>query len=113
MLPKLAGCGVTAKEDFGSRGSPVEGAAEFAGSRSQIAGAEASTVGKAVAALYPGPEAAIGKAVMGFGRVEVGGELTLGNVGYEADVGSGGVHWLVHIESGQMATIPRASEQRR
>ncbi len=41
VLPELAGSGITAKKDFGSRGSPVAGAAEFAGDRmsSSIIGA--------------------------------------------------------------------------
>ena len=78
---------------------------------SQIAGAQASTVGKAVAAMHPGPETAIGKTVLCFGTAEIFGELTLGDVGDEADMGAGGAQLLVHIGRGEIATIPGAAEQ--
>jgi hypothetical protein len=66
-----------------------------------------------VVALDPGPEAAVGKAIVGFGAVETLGQLTLGDVGDEADMGSGGLEVLVHIEVEEIAAIPGASEQRR
>ena len=50
---------------------------------------------------------------MGFGAVEILGELPLGDVGDEADMGSGGLQVLVHIEGGEMAAIPGAAEQGR
>ena len=50
---------------------------------------------------------------MGFGAVETLGQLTLGDVGDEADMGSGGLQVLVHIEGGEIAAIPGAAEQRR
>jgi hypothetical protein len=85
VLPKLARGGIAAKEDFGSDGSPVESTAEFAGHRSQIGGGEASTFGKAVAAVHPGPETAVGKTVVGFGAVEILSELLLGDVSNQAE----------------------------
>ena len=66
-----------------------------------------------MAALYPGPEAAVGKAIVGFGAVEALGQLALGNVGDEADMGSSGVELLVHIEGEEVAAIPGAAEQGR
>ena len=51
----------------------------------------------AAVALHPGPQAAIGKAVMGFGVKETLGQLTLGDVGDEADMGSGGLQVLVQV----------------
>jgi hypothetical protein len=42
-----------------------------------------------------------------FGAVEILGELTLGDVGNEADMGSGGLQVLVHIECREMAAIPK------
>ena len=41
------------------------------------------------------------------------GQLTLGDVGDEADMGSGGLQVLVHIEGGEIAAIPGAAEQGR
>jgi hypothetical protein len=35
----------------------------------------------------------------------------LGDVGNEADMGSGGPQWLVHIESGKITAIPGATKQ--
>jgi hypothetical protein len=101
------------EEDFGSSGGPVESVAEFAGNRGEIAGAEASAFGEAVAALHPGPEAAVGESVLRFGAGEILGELTLGDMGNEADVGSGGLQVLVHPEVGEIAAVPGAAEQRR
>ena len=39
--------------------------------------------------------------------MEILGELTLGDVGNEADMGSGGLQVLVHIECREMAAIPK------
>src|SRR5271156_5435653 len=64
VVPEFTGSSVTAKEDFRSRCGPVKGVAEFAGDGSQIASAEASTVGNAAAAMHPGPETAIGKTIL-------------------------------------------------
>jgi hypothetical protein len=50
---------------------------------------------------------------MGFGTVEILGELTLRNVGNEAGMGSGGLQVLLQIESREMAAIPGAAEQGR
>ena len=63
--------------------------------------------------MHPGPETAVGKTVLCFGAVEILGELTLGDVGNEAEMGSGGLQVLVHIECREMATIPGAAEQGR
>jgi hypothetical protein len=68
--------------------------------------AEAAAFGKAVAAIDAGPETAVGKTVLCFGAGEILGELTLGDVGNEAQVGSGGLEVLVRVESGEMAAIP-------
>ncbi len=59
-------------------------------------GGGAASVEFAVAAitLHPGPQAAVGKAVMGFGVMETLGQLTPGDVGDEADVGSDGLQVL-------------------
>jgi hypothetical protein len=64
-------------------------------------------------ALHPGPETAVSKAVMGFGVMETLAQLTLGDVGDEADMSSGGLQALVHIEGGEIAAIPGAAEQGR
>jgi hypothetical protein len=40
---------------------------------------------------------------MGFGAVETLGQLALGDVSDEADMSSGGLQVLVHIEGGGMA----------
>ena len=45
-------------------------------------------MGQALAALDAGPEAAVGKAVVGFCGMEILGEFALGDVGNEADVGA-------------------------
>jgi hypothetical protein len=50
---------------------------------------------------------------MGFGVVETSGQLTLGDLGDEAEMGSGGLHVLVPIESGEIAAWPGAPEQGR
>ena len=50
---------------------------------------------------------------MGFGAVEVVGELTLGDVGDEADVGGGGLEMLVQVEGGEMSVIPGSAEHGR
>jgi hypothetical protein len=50
---------------------------------------------------------------MGFGAVETLGQLTLGDVGNEADMGPRGVQVLVHIEGGEIAAIPGSAEQWR
>ena len=76
-------------------------------------GAEASTIGEAVAALDAGPEAAVGKAVMCFGTVEMLGELPLRDMSNEADMGSRGLKVLMHVECGEMTAIPGRAEKRR
>jgi hypothetical protein len=63
--------------------------------------------------MHPSPETAVGKTVLCFGAVEILGELTLSDVGNEADMGSRGLRVLVHIERREMAAIPRAAEQGR
>ncbi len=40
-------------------------------------------------------------------------QLALGDVSDEADMGTGGVQVLMHIEGGKIATIPGAAEKRR
>jgi hypothetical protein len=50
---------------------------------------------------------------MGFGAVESMRELTLGDVGDEAEMGIAGLQVLVQIEGWEMAVIPGAAEQRR
>jgi len=47
-----------------------------------------------------------------FGAVEILGELTLGDVGNEADMASGGLQVLVHIECREMAAIPGAMDRK-
>jgi hypothetical protein len=111
--PKLAGRVITTEEDFGCGGCPVERAAQFAGDSRYGACAEVSALGEAVVALHPGPEAAVGKAVMGFGVVETLGQLTLGDMGDEADMRSCGLQVLLHIEGGEITAIPGAAEQWR
>ena len=113
VVPKLARGVVAAKEDFLFAGCPIEGAAEFAGNSGELLGAQVAAFGEAFAPLHEGSEAAVGKAVMGFGRVEIGSELTLGDVGNEAEMGSGGLLRPVHIEHREKATIPSAAEQGR
>ena len=113
IMPKLARRVVAAEEDFGGGAGPVESAPEFAGDGGQLMGAEASTIGEAVAALHAGPEATVGKAIMCFGTVEMLGELPLRDVSNQADMRSGGLQVLVHVECGEMAAIPGRAEQRR
>lgn len=79
----------------------------------QIGDAEASAVGKAVAAMHPGPETAIGKTVLCFRAVEMVSKLTLGDVGNEADMGCEDAQVLLHIGGREIATIPGAAEEGR
>jgi hypothetical protein len=51
--------------------------------RSQIGGVEVSAIGKAVAALHPDPEAAIGKTVLCFGAVEIPGDEEAAEVNWK------------------------------
>jgi hypothetical protein len=67
------------------------------GVRPEGGGAASGEFAVAAVALHPGPQAAIGKAVMGFGVKETLGQLTLGDVGDEADMGSGGLQVLVQV----------------
>jgi hypothetical protein len=41
------------------------------------------------------------------------GELPLGDMRDEAEVGAGGAQLVVHVEGGEVAIIPSATEQRR
>ena len=75
--------------------------------------AETAAFGQALAALHKGPEAAVGKAVLGFCWVEMLGELALSDVGNEADMGTGRLHRPASIEGAEMAAIPGAAEQGR
>ena len=72
---------------------------------------EAAAFGQALAALHTGPEAAVGKAIVGFGGVERLGELALGDMGNEADMGAGRLEWVMTIEGAEMAGIPGTAEQ--
>ena len=111
LVPEIAGRSIAEEENFGSRGGPVESVAELVCNGGQIGGVQASAVGKAVAAMHPGPETAIGKTVLCFRAVEMVSKLTLSYVGNEADMGSGGAQLLLHIERREMATIPGAAEK--
>src|ERR1700733_2574027 len=91
VLPEVAGGGIATEENFRSGGGPVERASEVAGDGKQIGGREASSFGETVAAMHPGPETPVGESVVRFGAGQVLGELTMGDVGYEAGVGWGGV----------------------
>ena len=110
VVPEFAGSSIAAEEDFRSRRGPVKSVAECADDWSQIAGAQASTVGNAAAAMHPGPETAIGKTILCFGTAEIFCELTLGDVGDETDMGAGGAQLLLHIGRGEIATVPGAAE---
>ncbi len=74
---------------------------------------ETAAFGQALAALDESPETAVGKSVVGFGGVEMLGELALGDVGNERDMGGGRLHWPAAIEGAEMAGIPGAAEQGR
>ena len=50
---------------------------------------------------------------MGLVTLECLGELPLGDMRDEAEVGAGGAQLVVHVEGGEVATIPSATEQRR
>ena len=63
--------------------------------------------------MHPGPETAIGKTVLCFHAVEMVSKLMLGDVGNEADMGSGNAQVLLHIGHREMATIPGAAEEGR
>ncbi len=43
--------------------------------------------------------------------VEAAGELLLGDVGDEAEMGSGGAEGAIHVEGGEIAVVPGATEQ--
>ena len=73
---------------------------------------EGATFGQRLAAADARPEAAVGKAVVGFGATEVVGELAFGDVGDEAEVGSGGVEETASVLHREVAAIPGAAEQR-
>ena len=47
--------------------------------------------------MHRGPETAVGKTVVCFGAMEILGELTLGDVSDEADMGSGGLQVLDQV----------------
>ena len=87
------------------------------GDRGEIAGTEASPVGNAVAAMHACPQTAVGKTVLRFGVVEVLGELLLGDVGNQADMGARDLQLLAGSRTenggGEMTTIPRTVEQGR
>jgi hypothetical protein len=113
ILPKLLRLGVAAKEDFGARGGPGDGAAQGAGDGGDFVGGRGVAVGEAVGALDPRPKAAVGEAVMGLVPLEGLGELALGDVGDEAKVGAGGAQGVVHVEGGEVAVVPGTAEQGR
>ena len=73
----------------------------------------AAAAGEAVAALDPGPKAAVGEAVMGLVTLECLGEFPLGDMRDEAEVGAGGTQVVVHVEGGEVAIIPGTTEQGR
>ena len=80
---------IAAEKDCGTSGGPDGGAAEFAGRHGQIMRGRASAFGQALSALDPGPEAAVGKAVVGLFMAEVAGQFLLRDVGDQAEVRCG------------------------
>jgi hypothetical protein len=113
ILPKLASGVIAFKENIGGAAGPVDSAAQFARYCRSFTGTEAAAVGQALAALDAGPEAAVGKAVVGFSGMEELSEFALGDVGNEADVGAGCPERPATIEGAKLATIPGGAEQRR
>ena len=112
LLPKIACGGIALEENFGSGGGPVQGAAEFTGNGGQAGGAEVSPVGKAIAALHAGPEAAIGKSILRFAAREIAGELALRDMSNEAQVGFCGLRLRPSLRRGELAVVPGAAKKR-
>jgi hypothetical protein len=112
ICPKLLRLLVAAKEDFGPRGGPGNGAAQCADDGGSLIRGHAAAFGEAVAASDPDPKAAVGEAVMGLLTLEGLGELALGDMGDEAEVGAGGALVVVHVEGGEVATTPQAQRSR-
>ena len=112
ILPELSRGRGAAEEDFGLALRPVEGAVQLAGQGGKLVRGKGATVGQGLAAANAGPEAAVGKAIVGFGATEVVGELAFGDVGDEAEVGFGGVEETVSVLHGKVAAIPGTAEQR-
>src|ERR1700678_578339 len=73
----------------------------------------AAAAWEAVAALDPGPKAAVGEAVMGLITLEWLVEFALSDMRDEAEVGAGSAQLLVHVEGGEVAIIPGATEEGR
>ncbi len=111
VVPKLARGVVAAKEDFLFAGCPIEGAAEFAGNSGELLGAQVAAFGEAFAPLHEGPEAAVGKAVMGLCRRKMLFEIALGDVGNEAEMNACGLYGPMAIDGAEVAAIPSAAEQ--
>ncbi len=76
-----------------------------------ISTVDVAAIGKALAALHAGPQAAVGEAVVGFGAAQGLGELTLGDVTDEAEMASAGSQWAVTVEQAQGRAIPSAAQQ--
>ena len=77
----------------------------------KFVGRRTSSIGQALRAFDPGPEAAIGKAIVDLVVLETAGEFLLGKVGDEAEVGSGDADWAVQVEGGEIAIVPGTAEE--
>ena len=61
--------------------------------------------------IFRRPKATVGEAVVGLVMREGLGQLRLGNMRDEAEMGAGGAQVAVHFEGGKVAVIPSAAEQ--
>jgi hypothetical protein len=92
---------------------PVESAAQFAGDAGKVIGREASAFREALAASYRSPETTVGEAIVGFGAVEMVGQLILGDVTDEADMSSRRLQGTVAVEGVEVAAVPGTAEEWR
>jgi hypothetical protein len=68
---------------------------------------------QALATLHPGPETAVGEAVVRFCGVEILCEFALRDVGDQADMRAGCLDRVEASERAEFAAIPGATEQGR
>jgi hypothetical protein len=111
IIPQLSRGWGAGEEDFILAVHPVEGAAQLAGHGGKLLGWKAAAFGQGFAAAHAGPETAVGKAVVRFSSAEVLGQLALGDMTHDADVGRG-LERMMDVVCGEIAAVPGAAHQR-
>jgi hypothetical protein len=91
---------------------PVEGTAQLADHGGVRLWGKAAALGQGLAAAHAGPETAVGKAVVRLSAAEVMGEVALGDMTHDAEVGRGGVERMMDVVCGEIAAVPTAAQQR-